>query len=753
MIKTSLDTVKQRVSEAVIKMLPEMRYMTESQKLTYTEELKAKLQNRMLITDKRPQSGRTNAEDFNQTAFELWLDVLTTFNYLEELYETINTHQKLNRSIMNTLRSTIASLNDKLDEVESMIGLQGSPKCVKEGFRTQNNQEWDKSFYTERYGESVPLEAYARFNPDQETLTLGYSRQQNVMTYKSGVQLGEAIITRQYGKAFITARNSQTKLANAIDTSMSSYWAETILSDDEMSVIGQGYEPPSGLGRTNRSYYDLPKGALCEICLVFEAMAKVNELILNPFGSYPIDIVAIRYSLTDDDDDDVFDVVTPDRDDWLRSRSIDGEYAFHFPQITCKRLYILINQLHCIKDTYLLSANQMFKNELWFNATYDETADARMDPSAVFQPLYLDRAEEDPVWTYVNNNIVTTKSIDISDMLIKNKNRMLPVTKYQYTYGFYNIAPNFVEFQLAGVWVSQEIDAGRPIDSIRIRTDEEHFIGWDGRKCTDIELYITTKKNPSYEDWKPICPYNKDYIDRELLQTDYEYCYLRHAALCTRKNSVDNNGNVITVTERPIVYMDDTVLTENVDYILRYNEDGTAKAIEISNIDHFAMYTVSYTPSDSSKEVVLAGIDTPVPNTSYEEMQGNGTSCYPLDGYPYYDPALRNGSPSMVRIIDTTTGIAISQNSSNSMIECVTDVANPAGSFKNFIANTEKIQYYTYGKNLFFNRPIGQDKKIEINYPSLDSKVRVKAILRRNSRKDIWITPVLHGYSLEFTTL
>lgn len=72
---------------------------------------------------------------------------------------------------------------------------------------------------------------------------------------------------------------------------------------------------------------------------------------------------------------------------------------------------------------------------------------------------------------------------------------------------------------------------------------------------------------------------------------------------------------------------------------------------------------------------------------------------------------------------------------------------------KNFIANTNKIQYYTNGRYIYFNRPITANQKIEINYPSFDCKVRVKAILRRNTKKDLWITPVLKSYKLEFTTI
>lgn len=752
----SLDRIKEEMVSKVIRELESMRYMTKAEKAAYKNDLISKVQEKLLTTTVRTQSELTNADDYNQTAYEIYLDVLTTFKYVDELYETINTHQLLNESIVNTLYSTIGELNDKLDEYEAIIGTAGAPDCYLEKFRTQNNREPDKKYYTERYGEVMPMAAYARFNQEQENLTLGYTRQQNVMVYKSGVQLGEISITKQYGAGFIKARNSETKLENAIDTSMASYWAETILADSEMKVVGEGFDDPSGLGKINRSYYEYPRGAMCEICLSFEALAKVNEVVLNPFGNFPIDIIAIRYSLTDEDDDDIYDVVFPDNKDreWLGSRSIRQEYAFHFPQITCKRLYILINQLHCIKNTFLVSCNQMFKNELWFNATYDENQDAVMENTTVFAPNYLDRAAEDPVWRYINNKIVTNKKLDINELLIENKDKVLPVTKYQYTYGFYNIAPNFVEFQRAGIWVSQEIKVDGPIDTIILESEEEHYRTSDGYISTDIEFYVTTKSDPAYNDWKPICPKNKDYVYRELMQLDYDYCYLRHTAVCGNVITYDKDGNQQIEMIRPIVYMNDIVMTEDADYILRYDDDGNVYAIEVSNIDHFALYTVSYQPTDSSKELSLIDANgDPTPSMAYEEIAGNGTGCYQLDSYPYYSKVNPDRCSTYLKLIDIKTNQVLNQtNQDSSPIQCVTNKEHPEESYKNF-TKTNKIQYYTNGRHIYFNQPITADQKIEFNYPSFDCKIRLKIILRRNTKRDAWITPVLKSYKLMFTTI
>lgn len=756
-MEISIDKIKEDMVNKVVHELDNMRYMTNQEREVYKQELVSNMQQRLLVTKVRTQEGLTSAEDYNQTAYEIYLDILTTFGYVNTLYDTLNRHQLLNESIVNTLYSTIGELNDKLDEYEAVIGTAGSPDCHLEKFRTQNSREPDQQYYTERYGEVMPMSTYARFNPEQENLTLNYTRQQNVMVYKSGMQLGEISITKQYGAGFVKARNSEAKLENAIDTSMSSYWAETILADAEMKIVGEGFQDASGLGQTNRSYYDLPRGAMCEICLTFEALAKVNEVVLRPFGNFPIDIIAIRYSLSDEEDDDIYDVVCPDNKDheWLDSRSISQEYAFHFPQITCKKLYILINQLHCIKSTFLVSCNQMFKNELWFNATYDDSQDAVMENTMVFAPNYLDRSAEDPVWRYINNKIVTNKQLDINALLIDNNNKVLPVTKYQYTYGFYNIAPNFVEFQKAGIWVSQEIEADGPIDTITLESDEEHYVTEDGYIATDIEFYVTTKKNPSYNDWKPICPKNKDYVHKELMQLDYDYCYLRHTAVCGNVITYDKDGNQKVEMVRPVVYMNDIVMTEDADYILRYDDDHNVYAIEVSNIDHFAMYTVSYQPTDSSKELSLIdAYGDPTPSMAYEEIAGNGTGCYKLESYPYYSKVNPNVTSTYLKIIDVKSNKVFNQtNQDNSPIQCVTNKEHPEESYKNFVANTNKIQYYTNGRHIYFNRPITADQKIEFNYPSFDCKIRLKVILRRNTKRDAWITPVLKSYKLMFTTI
>ena len=111
---TSLNELKEKMVDEVIEQLIDMRYMTSKEKELYKLKLLSNLQNNKLTTTIREQSGLTNAYDYNQTAFELYLDILTTFYYVNSLYDTLQSHQKLNESIITTLHSTIGELNDQL---------------------------------------------------------------------------------------------------------------------------------------------------------------------------------------------------------------------------------------------------------------------------------------------------------------------------------------------------------------------------------------------------------------------------------------------------------------------------------------------------------------------------------------------------------------------------------------------------------------------------------------------------------------
>ena len=110
---SSLKDIKEKMINKVLDELSGIGHMSQAEQARYKADLLSKINSKTLCTTVREQSGLTDVYAYNKTAYELYIDILTTFNYINELYDTLNKHQQLNQSIVNTLNSTIGALNDK----------------------------------------------------------------------------------------------------------------------------------------------------------------------------------------------------------------------------------------------------------------------------------------------------------------------------------------------------------------------------------------------------------------------------------------------------------------------------------------------------------------------------------------------------------------------------------------------------------------------------------------------------------------
>jgi hypothetical protein len=353
--------------------------------------------------------------------------------------------------------------------------------------------------------------------------------------------------------------------------------------------------------------------------------------------------------------------------------------------------------------------------------------------------MYLDKALADASWVYINNLAVKNKNLDLKEILFSSNSVNKLTTKYQYTYGFYNIAPNLNDFEKTGVYVSSPISADGNIQSLSITTDETHPLTSEKTKATDIEYYISYSENPNAYDWKPILPKNIDIVEAELMQICGELFNLRFPA--TELYSVSINGIAMDPSSDYIVHRITDEESEFKDCIY---------AIDIPNVDPFSKYTVSYKPNSKCKSLILLedmeGIFTA---NSLEVIEATNTSCYTLKNFPYV--ASNVDSITSIKITNKNSGAVITQDSGK--IICVTNPYSSNESYKNFDNANSSIQYYTDKNNVYFNNNISDDFLIEINYNHYISSIRLKAIFRRTSLKGGWMTPVLDKIKYEFITI
>lgn len=695
------------------------------------KELDSKIKTNTMCTTVRSANGRTNSNEVNETLNELYIDLLVAFSCCDEIDKLMDQYIQANISSINTLNSNIESELDRINDFSNILKTNGNPLYISEGFRSNYSFENNRIFFTERYGEKLPRFCNVFFNEKSEYISIPLLRHANMVITRNGVSCANINMRKQLGDNLMKIKNS-TVLENCIDTSLQSYWSESILANEPIRVEFSNIKPltPSKL---KDFYYGIKQGAMFELEINFEAISIINEIELMPFGKYPMELVAIRYSSTDDIDSDLEELIYPDNTmNGLNGNvKLDKTISFKFEDIKCKRMYIIVNQIHYERNNFILNTTDAIKNDIWHNIVNEKNISKYVNKDYIFKPNYIDRFVENKSFSYINEELVRNRKLDLNKIFFNNDNIFKSVLKNKYTYGFYNIAAFYNDFNQVGVYVSKPIEPNKNIKSISITTQETHQLSSDKNILTDIEYYISYSSSPTYDDWIPILPLNKKYIDCEMLQLGSDECILRFAA-----KKVD------------VVFMNDILLKENIDYIVHMDGDNI-RSIEIPNYNHRAIYRASYEPTSDSCEINL--IDNnyiPTTLSTTDTILGNGENIYELENCPYVDTK----SSTKVRIVDVETGQVLFQDGDG--IECVTDVINPSESYQNF-RSTENLlfQYYTYENKIYLNHPIASNMKIEVSYKHYVSKFRLKAILRRNTFKDTWLSPIINNIEYKITTI
>src|SRR5690606_33865441 len=107
------------------------------------------------------------------------------------------------------------------------------------------------------------------------------------------------------------------------------------------------------------------------------------------------------------------------------------------------------------------------------------------------------------------------------------------VNKLSYLYGAYNISVFGRKYRNQSVYITKPLPLSSNTTRISLETVEKHHdldIGIetmdpmtgkaqipDTARITDIEYYVSHKKNPTATDWQPILPIDKTYVKGELL--------------------------------------------------------------------------------------------------------------------------------------------------------------------------------------------------------------------------------------------
>lgn len=676
--------------------------------------LEGKIKKSKVITSFNDSLIEVDAEDINKISGELYIDILTTYGSLNMTGEDIDRYKSAQGIYLNSSKSKIRELKDRLEGCRNSFSDKHIPEYIIERFRNASGlDKTTRIMQRDRYGQYFPGRCYANYNAEECYLTLPLIKKDNALKYDGKVETANLNISFQLGQGFVDLGNTDTELENALDGG-NKPWSETILSDAPIRTSFQDIKPKD-VYINDKYFYGVDNGAVCELEIKFESINTINEITLNPYCKYPIDIMAIRYKMSDDEDEPLVEIVSPDnKDKNLTSVFTKDKISYRFPDILCKNIYILFNQRHYQRETYVYDPESVYKNGLWFNSKNDKADKNQM---AVFKPRYYNRDILSYAWQQVNDKVVSS-SEDLVNILIGNKDKTRKVTKYEYNYGFYNLGCFNNHFDRTGFYISKPIQLKSNVKKIEMQTDEKHQLDSASNMVTDIEYYITGSNSPTTNEWIPIMPKNKKIIESEtLFLTGGTRAYFRFEA--KEVYSIMKNGEPLP--------------KNSPEYHLDVNErTGNIWSVLIFNYDYDAIYSVSYMPIEGSNIIDLSTKNT----TSIESFEGKGEGYVILTNNPYIDD-----TDNYCSVLLTNMGEV--GEVQNITARNMTDMTNPSESYKELDTKTSEYQYYIFKNILYFNKPLPKGFMIDITYRHLINSIRTKAIFRRNTVKDGWLTPIL----------
>lgn len=698
--------------------------INDTEKQLLKDELETRIKDNVIITEINESEDIVSSSSINKTMNELYIDLLTTFGVLNNISQKISRYNTTHLNYTEFIKARINEINDNIEACNYSLVYNNTPSYVIERFRNSDKFNKNKSILRDRYGKIIPYSCYVTFDDKENNITLPIIRRDNSLRYDEKVATANIKPYFQLGKGFIEFSSEETDISNTIDESNNTFWSETVLSDAPLRVSFAS-EKPNELFIDDNYFYGIDNGAVCDLEINFESLNTINEISLNAYTKYPFNIVAIRYKTTDDEDEPLIEIVTPDnKSKVLRSVTTKGKISYRFPDIVCKKIYILINQEHYIRDTYIYNPKDVYKNELWFNSKNAKRENLK---DIVFKPNYLDRKTNSSSWSNFNDRLVNLKNEDLSNLIVNEEINNRKLVKYEYNYGFYNIGCFNNHYDRLGIYVSKDISLDSNIKTVKIKTNEDHQPDALGNYVTDIEYYITSTENPTENDWISILPEGKEIIESEYLYiSGGQRAYLRFQA--KEVYDILKNGEPIP--------------KDSNNYNLDTDEStGNICSVQIFNYDYDAVYSIKYKPV---KGVDYVSFNNKI-TASIETVYGENKNFIKLKNEPFIDKTIDYCS---IKFTDTSsTGIG-----QEIEIENVTDLTNQGASYKNFDYSSNKYQFYINKDIIYFNKPIDDKFLINISYRHLISKIKLKAIFRRNTTKDGWLTPILKEIKYDIET-
>jgi len=372
----------------------------------------------------------------------------------------------------------------------------------------------------------------------------------------------------------------------------------------------------------------------------------------------------------------------------------------------------------------------------------------------------------------------TPEWLDWSDENISLYNKSL--SRYRYVYGVKDIQIRYKEFNRTSVFVSKpyEID-GNIMEISLLANDRNHLVKDIGKGTSEfdtvIEYYVSFKEHPGCEEWIPILPSGREYINEYLFIKESRNAKLRFMCDTSKEIAVYKNGVRIPSDHWSFCSDNSIKIDRHFDkyaiYTVMYRPNSLLSDpwnIEISKNDREIVPYVS--PDGSEGEVFKSGTDrngtlvlSKTPFIDYEKINEGTPGYYPIEvilengkiagpNRTVYSMISKDTVPATVNITDYL-------NHSETVLkpyDLTMSGESMTHPYFEYIHDGRKL-YLTEtfnNSNIVSNMPTNHgDAWVRVKYSYLKTQFRIKIILRNVSSKTESITPSVKDYSLIFKVM
>lgn len=789
-LESYISTLSAKQQEIIKQLLADHGQLEDVQSdAELARELRTRLEK---MTETRPtqlfrhqiQTGKIDSRAYNEELKSLYIDLNTLFSESLAIDRALYDHHRLNLSAFTEAQTKLKQIEDKVKLYNLMLdNAQEYVIPMHEDFMTRTIEE-DPNFYFGLPKAHVDLSLHG--------ITLPLLANHNAIRSEDGEQTASISVVRYVGKPIEKIGHTPDM---AIDGSDKTFWAEVVLSNAPLDIPGAAIADELA---------DINKMAGCWFEVVFDYTSPLSYLILRPYSEFPLTIYRVQLFESSEATEPIRELVPAGQP--IES---DEPIVLQFPETPTQKVRFIIGQRHFVLRTYSVSTDKVNDLELWRQMKVGSDMpttflDSEMTSST---PGWSEYQTAMAKWHQLIDNIANNsyegQSVNaVSNMLPGEHQELLrrsedllgeriyqtkklptkQLTRYEYTYGFYDIKAYQRQYGSQAVYVSRPLQVQGNIKEVALTTEEEmpevEVVQKDGstllRPIGSVEWYIGCKNQ-----WFPILP--ESINGKKPTFVRGERCILTENRCFALRFPVDANR----LSE--IQLYADGVKIDQSEWESSLEHDGTTGIVSGQVPKQYAeqAITVDY-PVSTSAPYLLDLVKLLPLTTIEEEFLPDGVqraertlelSHYPFVHYSYiflagedYDPNLDVYVPIRIRLsgknfVGTDKDEIVMKSREHidadgrTVKTCVANCTDYYHQVQPLLYPVQEDDPETEGSEANWeyqfrhkqNRIVFADglvdKTAHVEYSYLADEIRVRAVLIRNLPGHSSLTPIVRNYT------